>query len=160
MRNIFKLLSKLSLFFIFFGFFEPIACQFNGPALIKEGMSSPINPYLFSLAIILIILLLLPVLALLRLKSKKTETIFTPLLALLLVGIGYFLGSLYNGEYLSIYYFDKGIKTILYSIAASFFFAFINLFIPQKKKESEEVQEDKESIAIDKAEETEEEKPE
>ncbi len=159
MRDLFKVLSKLSLFFIIFGFFQPIACQFNGPALIKEGFRTPINLYLFFLAIVLILLVLLPVVALLRLKSRKTETLFTPIFAFLLVGLGYFLGSLYNSDYLSKYYFDKGAKTILYAIIASFSFALINLFIPQKKEEQTPIEEQPQTEISVETEETGEERP-
>lgn len=138
MYNVFKTLSKISLLFIILGFFQPIACQFTGPEIIEEGFSTPINKDLFFASIALILTLLVPLIALIRFNSSSLETIVTPIFAVLLLLIAYLLASNYNGDYLSKYYFDEGLTTILSGIGGSFIFALPLIFIKPEKKNKDE----------------------
>jgi hypothetical protein len=128
MRKYFTLASKLALLLIIFGFFQPVACNFTGPEIVKEGFSTPLNAELVILSIMMIILVLLPIIALIRFKSGRAETLLAPVSGLLIMGISYIMGSIYNGDFLSRYYIGKGFYIMTSGLLLSLVLAIVTFF--------------------------------
>lgn len=106
--RIFRITARLTLLFVIFGFFQPVACGFSGPEIAKLSFKYGSSGLVFSIIMVLLALLL-SLIAVLRIrKVGEKEIIATPLIIAVLLGLSYLMAKAELKDLLSLISFDRG----------------------------------------------------
>ena len=143
MKSTFKILSKLALLAVVFGFFQPITCSMNGFELAKqlirhETVKTTISAITLYVCFITVILSILFTLSLLLSRKKittpssnTTDWIFLTICIFCDIWNAWFLLSEYGKDFI-----EKGFYIISIGLGVSFIFLLINSSIHPKENES------------------------